>query len=125
MFYISIPLQIQIVSMSVLSENLRYLRAEMGVSQKKLAGELIITRGRLAKYEEGKSEPPFEIMLRISNYFHISIDILLLIDIKKIGISTQLIIEENKILFPFLIEQKGCNYIELLPSAGSIYEAEK
>jgi transcriptional regulator with XRE-family HTH domain len=116
MFYISIPLQIQIVSMSVLSENLRYLRAVMGVSQKKLAGELIITRGRLAKYEEGKSEPPFDIMLRISNYFHISIDILLLIDIKKIGFSTRLIIEENKILFPFLIEQKGCNYIELLPT---------
>ena len=101
--------------MSVLSENLRYLRAVKGLSQRKLAEELIITRVRLAKYEEGKSEPPFEIMLRISAFFHISIDILLLVDVRKINQSTQLHFNENRIYFPFLIEKKDCKYIELLP----------
>jgi transcriptional regulator with XRE-family HTH domain len=38
------------------------LRAQKGISQKKLAEDLIITRVRLAKYEEGISEPPFDIL---------------------------------------------------------------
>jgi transcriptional regulator with XRE-family HTH domain len=101
--------------MSVLSENLRYLRSVKGLSQRKLAEELIITRVRLAKYEEGKSEPPFDIMLRISSYFHFSIDILLRVDIRKIGITTQLLLKDNKLMFPFVINPMGNNFIELLP----------
>ncbi|MFZ4545298.1 MAG: helix-turn-helix domain-containing protein [Saprospiraceae bacterium] len=101
--------------MSILSKNLRYLRAEKGLSQKKLAEELIITRVRLAKYEEAKSEPPFEIMLRISDYFHVSIDLLILIELQQIPASYLLKMEENKLILPFPIDNSGKNYIKMLP----------
>lgn len=74
--------------MSILSENLRYLRAQRKLSQQQVANELIIGRGRYAKYEDGKSEPPLDIMLRISRFFDVSIDIMIVVELsmtKKIS----------------------------------------
>lgn len=48
--------------MSFVSENLRYLRAQKNCSQQHVANEMIIGRGRYAKYEDGKSEPPLDIL---------------------------------------------------------------
>ena len=63
--------------MILLSGNLRYLRAQKKLSQQQLANELMITRGRYAKYEDGKSEPPLEILQRISRFFKVSIDLMI------------------------------------------------
>lgn len=73
--------------MSVLSENLRYLRAQKNCSQNQIANELLIARGRYAKYEDGKSEPPLVILQRISYYYGVSIDLLIAIDIRKIPLN--------------------------------------
>jgi len=70
--------------MSFLSDNLRYLRAKQKCSQTHVANELVISRGRYAKYEEGMAEPPLAIMQRISNYFKISIDLLISIDVRDL-----------------------------------------
>jgi len=106
---------IQIVSMSIFSDNIRHLRAQKGISQKKLAEDLIITRVRLAKYEEGISEPPFDILKRISHYFHVSIDILISVNLKKIPKESLLTMEDNRILLPIIIDKNGRDYIEILP----------
>lgn len=115
MYQTNVYLQIQIVSMSIFSENLRLLRAQKGYSQKKLADELIITRVRLAKYEEGISEPPFEILKRLSHYFHVSIDILISVNLSKIPLEHLLKMEDNRILLPITIDKSGRDYIEILP----------
>ena len=70
--------------MSVLSENLRYLRFINRLSQRQLAEKLIIGRGRYSKYEDGVSEPPLEIMRRIAGYYHISIDLLISADLHEV-----------------------------------------
>src|SRR5690625_6140814 len=70
--------------MSYLADNIRYLRSELKVSQQKIADDLMITRGRYAKYEDAASEPPLEILLRLSRYHHISIDLLFSVDLRKI-----------------------------------------
>jgi transcriptional regulator with XRE-family HTH domain len=108
-------LWIQIVSMSIFSDNIRHLRVQKGFSQRQLAQELIITRVRLAKYEEGISEPPFEILKRISQYFHVSIDILISVNLLKIPIDSMLTMEDNRILLPITIDKSGKDYIEILP----------
>lgn len=69
--------------MSFLSENIRYLRSKLGYSQQKVADDLIITRGRYAKYEDGATEPPIEILVKISRYYHVSIDLLVSVDLRK------------------------------------------
>jgi transcriptional regulator with XRE-family HTH domain len=71
--------------MSFLSENLRYLRAQTKCSQQQVANALIISRGRYSKYEDGKSEPPLAILLRISHYFEVSIDLLISADLRSIS----------------------------------------
>ena len=101
--------------MSIFSDNIRHLRAQKGISKKKLAEDLIITRVRLAKYEEGISEPPFDILKRISHYFHVSIDILISVNLKKIPKESLLTMEDNRILLPIIIDKNGRDYIEILP----------
>lgn len=73
-----------ISKMSVLSENLRYLRATSKLSQSKLADKLIITRARYSKYEEGASEPPIDILKKIAAHYHISIDLLISSDVRRV-----------------------------------------
>lgn len=101
--------------MSIFSENIKLLRTQAGISQQKLADELIITRVRFAKYEEGKSEPPFDILKRIANYFHVSIDILINVDLNKIPLDSMLKMEDNRLLLPITIDKSGRDYIEILP----------
>ncbi len=47
--------------MSIFSENMRYLRGKLNLSQQKVADDLLITRGRYGKYEDDAAEPPLEI----------------------------------------------------------------
>lgn len=101
--------------MPIFSDNIRQLRVQKGYSQKKLADELIISRERLAKYEDGRSEPPFDILLRISHYFHISIDLLLSIDIRKVDFSALLKMDDNRLLLPITVDHQGNDTIEIIP----------
>lgn len=86
--------------MFLLADNLRFLRGRLGFSQRQVADDLIITRGRYAKYEEGASEPPVEILQRISRYFHISIDLLLGVDLQRYPIEELLKLPDYRIALP-------------------------
>lgn len=57
------------------AENLKYLRTRKRISQTELANDLKITRTTLAGYEK-KVQPPFKVLIRIAEYFHVSIDAL-------------------------------------------------
>jgi transcriptional regulator with XRE-family HTH domain len=101
--------------MSYLSENMRYLRAQLSCSQQKIADDLVITRGRYAKYEDGASEPPLEILLKISRYFHVSIDLLVSVDISSIPLRELQQLPDNRILLPIKVDTHGENRIEIVP----------
>ena len=101
--------------MSLFSDNIRHLRNRKGISQEKLAEGLLITRGRYAKYEDASSEPPFDILKRISYYFHVSIDILLSVDVQKVPLDDLLKMGDNRILLPITVNQQGDNFIEIVP----------
>lgn len=64
-------------------ENIKHLRARKGLSQQGLADALGITRARYSKYEYGLAEPPFELLLKISSYFDVTVDEFLCYDITK------------------------------------------
>ena len=100
--------------MSLLSENLKYLRAQKKHSQQRLADELVIGRGRYAKYEDSKSEPPLDILLLISHYFHVSIDLLISVDLRKVPMGELLKLEDNRILLPITVDRNGENFIEII-----------
>lgn len=101
--------------MSIFSDNIRNLRLKKKISQEKLAEILLITRGRYVKYEDGTSEPPYDILRKMAGYFNVSIDLLLAVDIRKIPFEDLLKLEDNRILLPITVDPKGENIIEIIP----------
>ena len=59
------------------SEKLRFLIEERELTQKKLASDLAIPASTLGGYVQGTSEPDFNTLKQISQYFHVSADYLL------------------------------------------------
>lgn len=57
--------------------NLKLLRKEAGMSQEDLANALEIERSTVAKYETGDRSPDVEMLCKIADVLHISIDELL------------------------------------------------
>lgn len=106
--------------MSFLSENMRYLRGQLNVSQQKVADGLTITRGRYAKYEDEAAEPPLEILLKISRYFHVSIDLMLSLDLRRISLKEIMDLPDNRILLPIKVNSTGENAIEIVPHKASM-----
>lgn len=100
--------------MSIFSDNIRFLRGKKNISQQKTAEELLITRERYAKYEDGRSEPPIEILMRISKYHQVSIDLLVGIDIQKYPLDEIVRLPENRIVLPIKVDHTGENKIELI-----------
>lgn len=69
--------------MYLVSDNIKYLRALRGLTQKQLAEELRLTRNQVKNYESNISQPSIEALENISRYFHISIDTLVTTKIDK------------------------------------------
>ena len=101
--------------MSLFSDNIRHLRVKKDISQEIVAEGLSITRDSLAKYEQGRSQPPYEILIKLSHYYHVSIDLLLTADIRKVDIEGLIQLEDNRILLPITVDTKGENVIEIIP----------
>ena len=105
--------------MSTIAENFKFLRKIKNVSQETVADDLKIPRSRFASYEEGRAEPPYAMLIKISNYYHVSIDALLRGDFSKTDPDNLLKIGKNRFLFPILVDRKGNDYIEVVPLRAS------
>jgi transcriptional regulator with XRE-family HTH domain len=100
--------------MSLFSDNIRNLRVQHKISQEKLAESLGITRGRYVKYEDGTSEAPYEILKKIAHYYHISIDLLLSVDVRKIPVDDFIEVVTQKVKAGYLNGYADPEYIESL-----------
>ena len=56
------------------SENLRQLREKQGLTQKELAEELGISLRAYQYYERNEREPQLSTLIRIADYFDVSLD---------------------------------------------------
>ncbi len=101
--------------MSIFSENIRLLRSRKNVSQQTIANELFITRAALSKYEEGKSEPPIQTLSKLAKYYHVSIDVLVGVDLEKVDLNNLMKMADNRILLPVLVDKDYNDNIELVP----------
>lgn len=63
--------------------NLKFLRKKSGRTQDGLSAELKIGRTTIANYESGVSEPNVETLLTFSNFFGVSVDMLLSVNLEK------------------------------------------
>lgn len=60
-----------------LPDKLYELRKESGLSQESLAEELGVSRQAISKWESGKAMPESDKLILISEYFDVSLDVLL------------------------------------------------
>lgn len=103
----------------MISKNIKYLREAQKLSQEALAIDLDITRGRLVTYEKGRNEPPIGILIKLSDYFHISLDALLKGDLTKTNPEALMKVGKNRILFPVTMDKEGNDFIEIIPAKAT------
>lgn len=63
--------------MSKIMKGLKIIRKSKNLNQQKVAFDLNISRGSLSYYENGKREPSLEMLVKMSDYFNVSIDYLI------------------------------------------------
>lgn len=56
---------------------LKFLREKKGVSQVRLAIELNLNQNSISRYETGAREADYETLIKLADYFGVSIDYLL------------------------------------------------
>lgn len=56
---------------------LKEIRKAKGISQLKLAMDLNMNQNTISRYETGEREPGIDDLIKIADYFHVSIDYLL------------------------------------------------
>ncbi|WP_435262593.1 XRE family transcriptional regulator [Tenacibaculum sp. nBUS_03] len=105
--------------MKNISKNIRHLRHLRELTQEQFADEIQITRSRVSSYEEGRSEPPIETLIVISDYFKLPIDVLVKNDLTYSKETSFIDIGKQRILFPIIVDSKEDNLIEIIPTEAS------
>jgi len=105
--------------MSKVAKNIRHLRDLKRFTQQELADRLNITKARLGSYEESRSEPSVEMLIKFSNYFHISIDAFLRGDLTKTNLDGLMKVGNNRLLFPVIRNEEDNEEIELISMKAS------
>ncbi|TCI90033.1 helix-turn-helix domain-containing protein [Tenacibaculum sp. M341] len=107
--------------MSFFGRNIKKIRGVKGLSQKSFAELFDLKRATLGAYEEGRSEPKIETIIKIANYFSISIDSLLTSDLtvnellrfkEDLTIETDLVTEKVLKNIPFISDSTVSKYVE-------------
>ena len=60
--------------MNVCGERLRALRESMNYSQMKFAQIFELGQSSVVRYEKGEASPPLELLVRIADYYDVSLD---------------------------------------------------
>jgi transcriptional regulator with XRE-family HTH domain len=67
----------------ILSSRLKFIRRMRGVTQQQVADAINVSRTTYSTYERGRAEPDVELLRRLSEFYKVSADFLLQIDIKS------------------------------------------
>lgn len=86
-------------------ENLKMLRKKSGLTQKQLAERLWISKATVSYYEQSLRCPSPEILIKLSNIFHVSTDYLLGMEDKKQTLDVTDLSEEDIILLQNIIDR--------------------
>lgn len=107
--------------MSFFGKNIKKIRGVKGVSQQAFAELFDLKRATLGAYEEGRSEPKIETIIKIANYFSISIDDLLIAELtvnKLLKFKGDLTLQAEKVekeqfaKIPCITEKNTADYLK-------------
>jgi transcriptional regulator with XRE-family HTH domain len=82
-----------------LSENIKFLRKRRMMTQSDLAETLGTKRSSINNYENGTTVPPVNVLISLSDLFHLSVDTLLRINLSRLRESQMYVIEHGSDVF--------------------------
>lgn len=100
-------------------EVLKLLREKNNISQEELSLRLGLSRPAITKYERNERQPSFDTIIKIADYFHVSIDYLLG---RPTGMISEQVTQINSLLNALDIELSS---YKTLPEAITIYKEYK
>jgi len=89
------------------------------LSQERFADDLGWSRSMVGSYEEGRSEPPIDRLIDLSNYFNIPIDILVRNDLRLAKDTSFIEVGGKRVLFPVTVNENNEDLIEIIPAKAS------
>lgn len=104
------------VAMNYTATNISYLRKQKQLSQSAFAKVLEVPRSRISSYEEGRSTPSIDFLIKISDYFKIPIDVLIRNKLTTDSEASFIPLKNKRILFPITIDTEDNDLIEIVPA---------
>ncbi len=105
--------------MKKIATNIKHLRKLKGLTQEQFANELDISKSRVGSYEESRSEPPIDMLIKISNFFKIPIDAIIKNDLTLGKEDAFIDIGNQRILFPMRVDENNNDVIEVVTQEAS------
>ena len=103
--------------MTIISNNIRYLRKNHGYTQAQFAEKMNIKRSLVGAYEEGRADPRLNNLIKIAEVFSVDVDTLISKDISTLSIS-EATKEKLKIL-AITVDKQDNENIELVPQKAA------
>lgn len=107
--------------MSIVSNNIKYLRKKAGYTQETFSEKIGIKRSLLGAYEEGRADPRLNNLLKMSEVFNVPVDTLISRDITQFEGRPQKEWEQairTKVL-AITVDTEGKENIDLIPQKAS------
>jgi putative nucleotidyltransferase with HDIG domain len=106
--------------MNIFQERLKALRKEVDLTQDKLAAKLNYSRSTIAQYESGKRIPSNNFLIKVANFFEVSLDYLM--GLTNIRLSFQNYLDKYTTSILLFIEPKNGKIIDYSPCALKFYK---
>jgi len=105
--------------MNYISKNLKYLRKQHGLTQEQMADKLEIKRPSIGAYEEGRADPPLNVLSKLAGIFHMSIDMLLHKDLVENNLQAPVFEHQDLKILAITMDSQDRENIELIPQKAS------
>jgi len=104
--------------MSIISENIKHLRKQMGYTQEQFAELIEIKRSLVGAYEEGRADPRLNNLLKMTEVFKIPVDDLIRHDLSKFNTTQEYKDSKFKIL-SITVDSENNENIDWIPQKAS------
>lgn len=107
--------------MSLISENIKYLRKKIGLTQEQFAERIDIKRSLVGAYEEGRADPRISNLIRMANVFGTSVDILINKDVSRLSEEELNVskFKRGKEVLAITVDENQRENIELVPQKAA------
>ncbi|ELR73254.1 hypothetical protein C900_04765 [Fulvivirga imtechensis AK7] len=107
--------------MSLISENIKYLRKKIGLTQEQFAERINIKRSLVGAYEEGRADPRISNLIRMATVFGTSVDILINKDVSRLSDEELNVskFKRGKEVLAITVDENQRENIELVPQKAA------